>query len=88
MSTLSIRVPEDLKKKASRLARKNDMSFNVLVNHWLQVAVTREETLEWMDSRLRNKNRRKLISDFGKFLVKTEQGKEPTAKEIERLIRK
>ncbi len=87
MSTLSIRVPDDLKEKAARLARKNKMSFNAFVNQWLQIAVIREETLEWMESRLNNKNRELLISEFGDFLSKTKQGKEPSATEIKRLLR-
>ncbi|MBN2425162.1 MAG: toxin-antitoxin system HicB family antitoxin [Calditrichaceae bacterium] len=87
MSTLSIRVPDALKKKASRLARKNEMSFNAFVNHWLQIAVTREETLEWMDNRLKNKDTKELISDFGRFLSKTKQGKEPSAAELSRLLK-
>lgn len=88
MSTLSIRVPEDLKRKASRLAHKNEMSFNAFVNHWLQIAVTREETLEWMENRLKNLNKKKLISDLGGLLSKTKKGKEPKASEIERLLKK
>jgi hypothetical protein len=87
MSTLSIRVPDTLKKKASHLARKNKMSFNAFINQWLQIAVAREETLEWMDSRLKNRSTKELISDFERFLNKTKQGKEPTATEINRLVK-
>ncbi len=32
MSTLSIRVPDTLKEKATRLARKNEMSFNLMLS--------------------------------------------------------
>lgn len=87
MSTLSIRVPDSLKRKASRLARKNDMSFNAFVNQWLQIAVAREETVEWMESRLRNKNSEALIFELGKFLSKSKAGKEPTEGEISQLLR-
>jgi hypothetical protein len=86
MSTLSIRVPDALKKKASRLARKNKMSFNAFVNQWLQIAVTREETLEWMESRLNNKNSELLISEFGKYLSKSKKGKEPTVSQINQIL--
>jgi len=87
MSTLSIRVPDTLKKKASRLARKNEMSFNAFVNHWLEIAVTREETLEWMETRLSNKNMNELIAGFGNFLNNTKEGSEPSAEEIKLLLK-
>ena len=87
MSTLSIRVPDSLKKKASLLARKNQMSFNAFVNQWLQIAVVREETIEWMQQRLRKKNSNQLISEFGAFLNKTKPGKEPSASEINKVLR-
>ncbi len=87
MSTLSIRVPDALKKKASRLARKNKMSFNAFINQWLQIAVAREETLEWMDNRLKNKNTKELILNFESYLSKSKQGKEPTAAEVKYLLK-
>ena len=43
MSAISIRLPDDLKEKAMRLAKKKNMSFNGLVNYWLQAAVMQEE---------------------------------------------
>lgn len=87
MSTLSIRVPDALKKKASHLAKKNNMSFNAFINQWLQIAVAREETLEWMDSRLKNKNTKELISDFERYMNTTKQGGEPSAASINRLLK-
>ncbi len=87
MSTLSIRVPDSLKEKASHLARKNEMSFNAFVNHWLQIAVVREETMDWMERTLNNKNSDEIISKFGEFLCKTKQSKEPSADEINNLIK-
>lgn len=81
-------MPETLKKKAIQLARKNEMSFNAYVNQWLQIAVTREETMEWMRQRLNRKDINKLITEFGVFLEKTKPGKEPTGAEIKRLLKK
>lgn len=88
MSTLSIRIPEKLKRKAMQLARKNEMSFNAYINHWLQIAVTREETLEWMEKRLSSKNSKELISQFGLFLDVTKTGREPGIKKIRQLLEK
>jgi len=53
MSVLSIRTPDDLKAKEVHLTAKKNMSFNALVNHWLQVAISQDETIEWMKRRLR-----------------------------------
>ena len=87
MSALSIRIPDDLKKKAVHLAKKKDMSFNALVNHWLQVAILQDETIEWMKRRLRGRNPELLIAEFGRFLEKTKPGLEPTLDEIEHTMK-
>ncbi|MCI0494989.1 hypothetical protein L0Z72_08265 [candidate division KSB1 bacterium] len=86
MSALSIRIPEDLKTKAMRLARKKNISFNALVNHWLQAAILQDETIEWMKRRLSGKNPELLIAEFGRFLEKTKPGSEPTLNEIEQAM--
>ena len=83
MSALSIRIPDDLRDKAMRLAKKRNMSFNGSVNYWLQAAVTQDETLEWMKKRLRGKNPELLIAKFGKLLEKTKPGEEATLEEIQ-----
>ena len=72
MSTLSIRLPEDLKAKAVQLAKKKKMSLEALVNYWLQTAVVQEETMEWMNRRLAGKNPELLIAAFGRFLIPTQ----------------
>ena len=88
MSAISIRLPDDLKEKAMRLAKKKNMSFNGLVNYWLQAAVMQEETVEWMKRRLKGKNPELLISELGKFLQKTKNGDEPTLSEIQQVMGK
>jgi len=84
MSAISIRLPDDLKDKAMRLARKKKISFNSLVNYWLQAAVMQDDTLEWMKRQLSGKNPELVIAQFGEFLEKTKPGDEPTAEEIDR----
>ena len=88
MSAISIRLPDDLKNKAMRLAKKKNMSFNSLVNYWLQAAVMQDETLEWMKSRLGGKSPDLLITEFGKFLQSTKIGDEPTLDEIQHAMEK
>jgi predicted transcriptional regulator len=87
MSTLSIRLPEDLKAKAVQLAKKKKMSLDALVNYWLQTAVVQDETMEWMNRRLAGKNPELLIAEFGRFLEKTKPGSEPTWDEIQQAMK-
>ncbi len=86
MSAISVRLPDELKDKAVRLAKKKNMSFNTLVNYWLQAAVQQDETIEWMKSRLSGKNPDLLIAKFGDFLQKTQSGDEPTIDEIQQAM--
>lgn len=86
MSAISVRLPDELKDKAMRLAKKKNMSFNSLVNYWLQAAVQQDDTLEWMKSRLSGKNSNLLIAKFGTFLGKTQPGTEPTLDEIQQAM--
>jgi len=83
MSAISVRLPDNLKDKAMRLAKKKNVSFNRLVNDWLQAAVQQDETMEWMKSRLSGKNPDLVIAKFGRFLEKTQPGDEPTLEEIQ-----
>ncbi len=84
MSTISIKLPDDLKTKALLLAQKKKMSLNELVKYWLHTAVVQEETMEWIRRRLRGKKPELLIAEFGKFLEKSKPGPEPTLAEIQR----
>ena len=63
------------------------MSFNALVNHWLQAAILQDETIEWMKRRLSGKNPELLIAEFGRFLDTTKPGSEPTLDEIEQAMK-
>ncbi|MCB0289200.1 MAG: hypothetical protein KDH97_02975 [Calditrichaeota bacterium] len=83
MGAISVRLPDDLKEKAMKLAKKKKMSFNSLINHWLQAAVTQDETLEWMKRQLSGKDPEQLIRDFGSFLEQSTPGDEPSLDEIE-----
>ena len=87
MSAISVRLPDELKDKAMRLAKKKNMSFNSLVNHWLQAAVQQDETIEWMKSRLSGKNPDLETAKFGTFLKKTQLGDEPTLAEIQQAMK-
>ena len=87
MSAISIRLPDDLKDKAMRLAKKNSMSFNGLVNYWLQAAVMQDETREWMKRRLAGKDTDVLVAELGSFLARTEAGEEPDLDDIQQAMK-
>jgi predicted transcriptional regulator len=87
MGVISVRLPDDLKDKAMKLAKKQNISFNSLVNYWLQAAVMQDETLEWMKRQLGGKKPADLIADFGAFLEKRESGDEPTLDDIQQAMR-
>ena len=70
-----------------QLARKKKMSFNGLVNYWLQAAVMQEETIEWMKRQLRGKDPDLLITEFGSFLERSKSGEEPSLKDIQKVIK-
>ncbi len=86
MSAISVRLPDELKDKAMRLAKKKNISFNSLVNYWLQAAVQQDETIEWMKSRLSGKNPDLVIAKFGDFLQKTQPGDELSIDEIQQAM--
>ncbi|ETW98350.1 hypothetical protein [Candidatus Entotheonella palauensis] len=86
MGAISVRLPDDLKDKAMKLAKKKNISFNSLVNHWLQAAVMQDETLEWMNKQLGGKNPADLIADFGDFLDKSEPGEEPAPEDMQQAL--
>ena len=87
MTTISVKLPEDLKAKAVLLAQRKKMSLGELVKYSLHTAVVQEETMAWMKSRLRGKNPELLVAEFGHFLEKTKPGPEPTSEEIQSALR-
>ncbi len=87
MGVISVRLPDDLKEKAMKLAKKNNMSFNSLVNHWLQAAVMQDDTLDWMQRQLGGKKPAEVIAAFGAFLDYSEPGAEPTLDDMQQAMR-
>ena len=87
MDAISVRLPDELKDKAIRLAKKKNMSlsFNSLMTHSLQATILRDETR--MESNLKGKSSDLAIAKFGSFLKKTQRGDEPTLDEIQRAMK-
>ncbi len=87
MATLSLRIPNDLKQKAQRLAKEQGVSLNGFVNATIAAAVSQQETLALFGDRLRDKDQAALRRRVLKLMRKTRPGKEPSVEAIERAMR-
>ncbi len=86
MATLSLRMRDDLKKKAQQLAKEQGVSLNGFINATLAATIAQQETLTFFSDRL-NIDQETLHRRVLKFMRKTRQGNEPSVDEIERAIR-
>lgn len=86
MANLSLRMRDDLKRKAQELADKQGVSLNNYINATVAASVAQEETLRFFDERLRNVDADALRNRVTRFMSKTESGKEPTPERIRRAI--
>ena len=87
MATLSLRMRDDLKKKAQQLAKEQGVSLNGFINATIAATVAQQETLKFFSDRLRDEDQEKLHKRVLKFMRKTRKGKEPSVEEIERAVR-
>ena len=87
MATLSLRMRDDLKKKAKQLAKEQGVSLNGFINATIAAAVAQQETLAFFTDRLRDVDQEPLHKRVLKFMRKTRPGKEPRIEEIERAVR-
>lgn len=86
MATLSLRMRDDLKKKAQQLAKQQGVSLNGDVNATLAAAVAQEETLLFFSDRLSGVDREALHRRVMKFMRKSRPGAEPGIEEIEEAV--
>jgi hypothetical protein len=87
MATLSLRMRDDLKRKAQQLASDQGVSLNAFINATVAGAVAQEETLAFFNDRLKNVDRDALHQRVLKFMRKALPGREPTPEEIARALR-
>jgi len=86
MATLSLRMRDDLKEKAQRLAREQGVSLNAYITATLAATVAQQETLAMFTDRLQGVDRQALHQEVIEFMSNAEAGDEPTAEEIQRAI--
>jgi antitoxin component of RelBE/YafQ-DinJ toxin-antitoxin module len=86
MATLSLRMRDDLKRKAQGLAEKQGVSLNNYINSVLAASVAQEETLRYFRDRMQDVDLPALHKRVMKFMKSSRTGKEPSPEELVRLI--
>ncbi len=86
MASLSLRIRDDLKRKAQRVARRQGVSLNNFVNATLAAAVAQEETLAFFDDRLKDVDLEALHRRVVAFMSDTKPGFDPTVEELREVM--
>ena len=86
MATISIRIDDDLKRKAQAFATEQGVSLDGLITAALAATVAQRETLDFFDERLRGVDRDELHRRVLKFMQESRPGDEPDSDEIQRAI--
>ena len=74
MATLSLRIREDLKRKAQELAQREGVSLNNYISAALASAVAQAETLAYFEERLKDIDLKALHERVLSFMRATEPG--------------
>jgi hypothetical protein len=84
MATLSLRMRDDLKRKAQRLAERQGVSLNNYINSIISASVAQEETMRFFRDRLQDIDVAALHKRVLKFM-KSRPGADPSPEELRRL---
>lgn len=87
MATLSLRMRDDLKRKAQQMAREQGVSLNGFINATLAAAIAQQETLAFFNDRLREVDPQALHQRVLKFMRQSGPGREPAVGEVARAMR-
>lgn len=82
MANLSLRMRDDLKRKAQVLAKRQGVSLNNFINSAIAASVAQEETLRFFDERMRGIDSDKLHNRVLRFMSKTRPGDGPSTNEL------
>jgi hypothetical protein len=86
VATLSIRIPNDLKKRVAALAEEQGVSMNNFITSCLSSAVAQERTRAFLLKRLKGANPKKTEMAFDKIMSKTRPGRGPSMRDIDAAI--
>ena len=82
MATLSLRIRDDLKRKAQELAQNEGVSLNNFINAALAATIAQAETLAFFEDRLKDVDLKALHEGVLTFMSDTEPGDEPSIDEL------
>lgn len=82
MANLSLRMRDDLKRKAQDLAQRQGVSLNNFINATIAASVAQEETLRLFDERLRNVDVEEMRKLVLRFMSETKTGDGPIEEEV------
>lgn len=82
MATLSLRIRDDLKRKAQELAQSEGVSLNNFINAALAATIAQAETLAFFEDRLKDVDLKALHERVLTFMSDTEPGNEPSIDEL------
>jgi len=82
MATVSLRIRDDLKRKARELAQREGVSLNNYINATIAATVAQSETLAFFEDRLKDVDLKKLHERVLSFMGETEAGDEPSRDEL------
>jgi antitoxin component of RelBE/YafQ-DinJ toxin-antitoxin module len=85
MATLSLRMRDDLKRKAQGLAERQGVSLNNYINSIIAASVAQEETLRFFRDRLEDVDLATLHNRVLKMMRKRRPGSDPTPDELRQL---
>ncbi len=88
MATLSLRMRDDLKRKAQSLAESQGVSLNNYINSVIAASVAQEETMRFFRNRLQDIDIVALHKRVLKFMEKPRRGIDPSPEGLRRLVGK
>ena len=86
MATLSIRIRDDLKRKAQRLAQRQGVSLNNFINAAVAASVVQEETLAFFDNRLQDIDPEAVHQRVLSFMTDTKPGSGPSIEALQQAM--
>jgi hypothetical protein len=86
MATLSLRMRDDLKRKAQGLAEQQGVSLNNYINSVVAASVAQEETLRFFRDRLQDIDLAALHQRVLKLMKKSRRGNDPSPDELLRIL--
>lgn len=86
MATLSLRMRDDLKRKAQSLAKRQGVSLNNYINSVIAASISQEETMRYFRDRVQDVDVGALHKRVLKWMEQRRPGADPSPDELRRFI--